>query len=243
MKDIRKVALITGVDHGLGLSFLNNLLKQGWLVFGSLYGDPDQNHNAIEEKYHGQVYLFQMDISKDESVDDALDEVLKQSKHVDLLINNGATLGKTEGTIMDKLDFDDILNTINVNSLGPLRVTNKLSKALMNSHYKTVVNISSEAASIGNNERDAWYGYCMSKSALNMAGAIVHKKMSQAGGRVLQIHPGYLQSYMLGHLNTDGRFTVDEAADKILKVVEDVRLQPLSDQALYLDNEGHLLPW
>ena len=74
---------------------------------------------------------------------------------------------------------------------------------------KTVVNISSEAGSIADYKRTGWFGYCMSKAANNMQGALIHNTLRREGGRVFQIHPGHVATYMRGHLDTTARITPD----------------------------------
>ena len=62
----------------------------------------------------------------------------------------------------------ELLQVINVNAVGTLRVTNALSKLVMMSDLKMIVNISSEAGSIQDCFRQGWFGYGMSKAANNM---------------------------------------------------------------------------
>ena len=56
-----------------------------------------------------------------------------------------------------------------INALGPLRVVEAFLPLMVNSGLRRLCFVSSEAGSIGDATRQSWYGYCMSKAALNMA--------------------------------------------------------------------------
>jgi NAD(P)-dependent dehydrogenase (short-subunit alcohol dehydrogenase family) len=59
---------------------------------------------------------------------------------------------------------------MNVNSVGPLRVA-RAFLPLLQAGDRRICFVSSEAGSIAMCNRDAFSGYCMSKTALNMASA------------------------------------------------------------------------
>ena len=84
--------------------------------------------------------------------------------------------------------------------------------------------------------------YCMSKAANNMQGTLIHNTLRREGGRVFQIHPGHVATYMRGHLDTTARITPEVSAAGILKTVLDMR-HPTLERPLYLDYQGRELPW
>ena len=66
--------------------------------------------------------------------------------------------------------------------------------------------------------------------------------LRREGGRVFQIHPGHVATYMRGHLDTTARITPEESAEGILRVVLDTPHETC-DRPLYLDYQGKELPW
>ena len=80
----------------------------------------------------------------------------------------------------------------------------------------TLVNISSEAGSVGKCWRDVGFGYCMSKAALNMQSRILEKYLASKGIKVFAVHPGWMRTDM-GGANAD--IAPREAAQGILKLV------------------------
>ncbi len=234
-----KYAMVTGCDHGLGLYLARELLKRGYKTIACCLREPPVE---LEEAHPGSVHLLRLDIGSDESVKRTRDSVARIVPKLDLLINNAGILGEMESGPDDPLDFEMMQRVINVNALGTLRVTAAMLPLLRLGKEKTIVNISSEAGSIQDCERTGWFGYCMSKAANNMQGALIHNSFRLEGGRVYQIHPGHMATYMRGHLDTTAQITPSESAAGILKTVLDGNY-PISKRPMYLDYTGEELHW
>ncbi|KRE75712.1 SDR family NAD(P)-dependent oxidoreductase [Paenibacillus sp. Soil750] len=237
-------ALVTGADRGLGLALVKGLLARGYDVWAGQYAEECQALQELEAAYGKRVRPIHLDISDAKSVAEALRTVAAETEQLDLLINNGAILGNISTTIQDELDFEDIEQVFRVNTLGALRMTNGLIELILKSTDKIIVNISSEAGSVGASKRTAWYAYCMSKSALNMQSQLVHNQISPLGGKVLVVHPGHVQSYMKGEFDETAKLSPEQSSQHILGLLEQ-RLGPdWPDQALALtDYQGEQWPW
>lgn len=123
-----------------------------------------------------------------------------------------------------------------------IRMSNALIEPIMNGG-KLIVNISSEAGSIGNSYREAWFGYCMSKAALNMGSTIIHNQIRKNGGRVMILHPGWVKTFMSGTWNEAGTYTAQEAAANILKRIWE-HMDEIRDKPIYMEaDSGKELPW
>ncbi|TBL70281.1 SDR family NAD(P)-dependent oxidoreductase [Paenibacillus thalictri] len=237
-------ALVTGADRGLGLALAKGLLAQGYHVWAGQYAEECQALQELKAAYGKRLRPIRLDISDAKSVAEALHIVTAETEQLDLLINNGAILGNITSTIQDKLDFADIEQVFRVNTLGALRMTNGLIDLILKSTDKIIVNISSEAGSIGACKRTAWYAYCMSKAALNMQSQLIHNQISPQGGKVLVVYPGHVQTFMKGKLDTSAKLSPEQSAQHILGLLEQ-RLSPdWPDQALALiDYQGEHWPW
>ena len=233
----KKVALVTGCDHGVGLSLVEELLNRGYSVIACRFDETERHLDELKKDNDSNLHILPLNIGSDASVAAMKEEAAAVTDKIDLLINCAGILGDITATVEDELDFEEMLRVINVNSLGTLRVTNALISLVENSDDKTIVNISSEAGSIGDCWRDAWFGYCMSKAANNMQGAIVHNLLKKKGGRVIQMHPGHVATWMRGHLDTTAKITPEESARGILATVLDGEL-PESEHPLYIDYTG-----
>ncbi|MBQ7183430.1 MAG: SDR family NAD(P)-dependent oxidoreductase [Clostridia bacterium] len=234
-----RYALVTGCDHGIGRCLAGQLVERGYTVAaGVLTGREKRGGSPLDSRE--ALFELPLDIASDESVRAAA--AAFPFPRLDLLINNAGILGNMEDGPEDELDFDLMLKVLNVNALGTLRVTAAFLPLLMRGAEKTVVNISSEAGSIADCRRTGWFGYCMSKAANNMQGALIHNTLRKAGGRVIQIHPGHAATWMRGHLDTTAAISPETAAAGILRTVLDEE-RSIRDHPEYLDWQGQTLPW
>lgn len=237
-------ACVTGADRGVGLELTRGLLQQGVEVCAGQYLKDDKQLQELKQHYGERLHIISLDVSDSDSVCAAVQEIARLTDQLDLLINNAAILGDIDSTIEDQLDVDRMMDVLQTNTLGALRVSNGLIDMIMNSHCKLIVNISSEAGSIEDCGRTSWYGYCMSKAALNMQSHLIHNQMARSGGKVLVIHPGWVQTYMQGKLDTRAELTPRQAASRILRVIsmESDPDQRSTDFA-FIDSSGNSLPW
>ncbi|HZG57790.1 SDR family NAD(P)-dependent oxidoreductase [Paenibacillus sp.] len=236
------IACVTGTDRGVGLALTRLLLEQGGTVFAGGIVRGNESIAELKALYPERLHNFYVDIGDDRSVKEAAAFVQSRTDRLDLLLNNAAILGETERTIYENLDFDDMLRNYNITALGAIRMTNALIEPIM-SGGKLIVNISSEAGSIMQSYREAWFGYCMAKAALNMGSTIIHTRIKGEGGRVMLFHPGWVQSMITGVFSSEAMYTPEQAAAHILRRIEE-RGQEIHEQPLYLEADtGRLLPW
>lgn len=237
-----KYALVTGTDHGLGLELARELLRREFFVVACRMNPEEKQVDRLMDNYPDRMSIVRLDISDDRSVVAMKEQVATLVPQLDLLVNSAGILGDMDKVLGDELDYAEMLQVINVNAVGTLRVTNALLRLIMMSEMKMIVNISSEAGSIQDCFRQGWFGYGMSKAANNMQSALVHNNIRESGGKVVIIHPGHVATYMRGHLDTTAKITASESAKGILQVVLDSIL-PVEERPLYMDYQGQKLPW
>ncbi|EFM08374.1 short-chain dehydrogenase/reductase SDR [Paenibacillus curdlanolyticus YK9] len=244
MEPIRE-AFVTGADRGVGFALVKGLLAKGYKVWAGQFAESNVDLQELQGE-HGEWHrLLRLDISNAENVRQAIEAISAETDRIDLLINNGAILGDIASTVQNELDFEKMETVYRgVNTLGALRMSSGLIDFILNSTDKLIMNISSEAGSIGASNRASWYAYCMSKAALNMRSKLIHNQISPQGGKVLFVHPGHVQTWMQRKLDASGVLTPGQSAEHILRLVEQ-RLSPeWTDSALSLiDNNGDTLPW
>ncbi|MCL6459109.1 MAG: SDR family NAD(P)-dependent oxidoreductase [Gorillibacterium sp.] len=233
-------AYITGADRGLGLALTKSLLCRGYQVFAGSYLPEWPELSELMSEYPVNLVIVPLDVSDDAAVSAAAALIASHTESLDLLINNAGIFPQHTPTILEDLDFEIIKRLYNTNTLGPLRVTHSVINLLLKGQLKKLVNISSEAGSISANHRIGNFGYTMSKAALNMQSSILQLHLKEFGVKVLNIHPGYVRSYMSGKFNEDGTVEAVDSAAGILKLVDtEVDL----NGPLYLDYEGNPMGW
>lgn len=231
---------ITGCDHGLGQALCNGFLNKGFRVIAGIYRPegPEELAPSWTSKARGELFEIPLDVADSQSVIRAVDTVRNESPSLDLIVNNAGILGNIDQNIDGQLDFDEMDAVFRVNALGPLRMVHACLPLLRKGTRKGVVNISSEAGSIGDNFRDAWFGYCMSKAALNRQAALVYEGLKDEGFSVLCLHPGHVRSYMRGEVDTMASLTPEESAAALIPLI----LNP-PKRFGFFDHTGIELPW
>jgi NAD(P)-dependent dehydrogenase (short-subunit alcohol dehydrogenase family) len=220
--------VITGADRGFGLELSRRFLAEGWRVFAGQFMPQWTELAGLAADYPQSLVWLPLDVSSRDSVIRAVELVAAKEDHVDVLINNAGMYGR-DGDIRGTMDFAMATRLFDVNSLGPVRMVEAFLP-LMRVGIKRLCFVSSEAGSISVCWRDALFGYCMSKTALNMAIRIMHNQLHRQGFRFRVYHPDRLRSYMSGRKNLEATVEPADSAAVALR-------QFLADRS----NEGSLM--
>ena len=236
------VAVITGADRGLGFALTESLLREGWTVFSGQYLPEWQQLGALRERYPGFLHLIPLDVSSTVSVSAAADEVAKLTDHVDLLINNaGITSPSMTSSIREPQNYDEMHRLYDTNTLASLRMVESFIKLLERGTMRRLCFVSSEAGSIAKATRRSWFGYCMSKTALNMAVKILFNDLRPEGFTFRLYHPGWMRTYMSGTKSLDADMEPEEAVAWALPFFMNDRTN--EDHLAMIDYTGAEWPW
>ena len=216
-------ALITGTNRGIGLELSRQLRARGDEVI-ALCRKPGPELEALG------VRLFE---GVDVTDPGALQAVSRDlgATQIDVLINNA---GIFESESSHDLGFDSIRRQFEVNALGVLLVT-----SIMQGHLprgSKIILITSRMGSIGDNESGGYYGYRMSKAALNMAGVNLAHDFRDKGVAVAILHPGMVATDMVGPHG----IPVADAAEGLITRIDELRLE---DSGGFWHANGERLPW
>lgn len=244
-------AVVTGADRGLGLALAEGLLERGWHVFAGSYLPDWPQLGELQERYPDLLVILPLDVSSDSSVLAAAAAVEERTRSLDLLINNaGVITDRSEDSIRVPQDYEEMIRLYQVNSLGPIRMSEAFLPLLERGELKRLCYVSSEAGSIGKAERTAWFGYCMSKAALNRGVRLLFDRMRPEGYTFRLYHPGWLRTYMSGERNTQAELEPAESAAPALEYFLGSTLpwddKPHSideDELVMRDWQGREWPW
>ncbi len=233
-------AYVTGADRGLGFALTKILLSNGYKVYAGRYLSNWDSLDKLKAEYKDALKIVSLDVSDERSVEKAAKEIKEDTKSLDILINNAAIYIDRAGNIFEELFFNDMRKMYEVNTLGPLKVLHSIIDLLVEGDKKLLINISSEAGSIGDCWRKKEFGYSMSKSAVNMQTAILENHLKEYDIKAFALHPGYMKSYMLGEKNMDADIEPEESAESIYSLFIK---NPMEKSAIYYDYKGNELPW
>ena len=226
---------ITGAARGLGLAMTRQLLERG-CTLGVLVRAESAGLEQLRSRHGQRLSVHLGDVGDEASIRQTFADVAQRLGHLDIIINNAVIYLDGSRPGIEDADLSICARTFEINAVGPLRIAKHGLSLLRKGNGKLLVNVSSEAGSIGDCKRQTEYAYCMSKSALNMGSKLLQNHVERDGIKVLALHPGWFNSSGEG----PAPISAEEAAVKVLKTItKPHRL----DEPLYVGPDGTPLPW
>ena len=185
----------TGRPYALGFNLVKRYLEHGDTVFASVRR-PSEALEKLKKEYSDRLHILTMDIASTESVNAAAQEAEQLTDHLDLIVNNATTASADTMKELPDFDLDLIAPAVNVGAVGPVRVLKAFLPLLRKSAVGAlVVNISSEAGSIGKCYRTFYLDYGTEKAALNMLTKTLHNYFKNDPNlNILCVHPGWMRT-------------------------------------------------
>jgi NAD(P)-dependent dehydrogenase (short-subunit alcohol dehydrogenase family) len=217
-------AVVTGASRGIGLALVRQLRARGTPVVAICRSDAS-----------GLDHLgARVESGIDLATSQAYVELAARLAHdeIDLLIHNaGVFVEDTLGSV----GLDAVRSQWEINALAPLFLTQALAQRLVRG--AKVALITSRMGSIGDNTSGGYYGYRMSKAALNAAGMSMARDLASRGISVVMLHPGAVRT---GMTRGQGALEADESASGLLRRIDELRLETTGR---FLHQDGSVLPW
>jgi NAD(P)-dependent dehydrogenase (short-subunit alcohol dehydrogenase family) len=244
------IAFVTGADRGLGLALTARLLSKGWRVFAGQYLAEWPELDVLAAEYPaGCLMLVPLDVGDETSTHLAAQKVGTFTDCVDMLINSAEMCSPDARSIREPQDYDEMHRMYNVNALGPLRVVEVFLPLMERGQMKRLCFVSSGEGSINRCTRTSWYGYCMSKTALNMGVKILFNRLRSEGYTFRIYHPGWLCTHMDGSKNSETLMEPEEAAVPALvyflrdRTGDPHKTRSDEDRLVIRDWQGRERPW
>jgi NAD(P)-dependent dehydrogenase (short-subunit alcohol dehydrogenase family) len=206
---MKKTALITGANRGIGLETAKELAGRGFRVF---VGSRDERAGADAAAQIGNsAEVLAIDVSDSQSIGAAARALAGKTDRLDVLVNNAGIYPDQGVSILD-VSRDLLVKTFQTNTFGPIIVTQAFLPLLRKSPAARVINVSS-----GYGQLDGLSpgvpSYCLSKLALNGVTIMLAKALHAEKISVNSVCPGWVRTEM-GGANADR--SVEEGADTLV---------------------------
>ena len=163
-----------------------------------------------------------------------LDHALGDTR-IERLIVNAGILRRDSLATLGADGFAGVAEQLLTNALAPLQVVVALQHRL--DAGARVALLSSRMGSIADNSSGSYYGYRMSKAALNAAGRSLALDLAPREIAVVVLHPGFVRTEMTGG---QGDISPEQAAEQLTARIDALTL---ASSGRFLHANGQELPW
>ena len=189
---MKRIALITGANRGIGLETAKEMKALGYEVILT-----SRNADEGERAAHDLgVRFHQLDVVSAKSISALKAYMDAEFGRLDVLINNAAIMLDRKDSILD-LPEEKLRSMFDTNTLAPLMLIRALLPLMQKQNYGRIVNVSSQLGSISNFS-DYTPAYRLTKLALNGITRMLADALKGTNILVNSVHPGWVKTDMGG---------------------------------------------
>jgi len=192
-----KVVLVTGASRGIGRAIATELVQAGYLVAGtatSAHGAEAIN-SYLHELGFADSFGVQLDVTKLDSIKNALELVMAKVGYPNILINNAGIARDNLFLRMQQLEWDEV---INANLNGAFALTKECLRPMVKARWGRIVNVSSVVALTGN---PGQANYCAAKAGLIGFAKSLAQEVASRNITVNTVAPGFIATAMTDKLD------------------------------------------
>jgi NAD(P)-dependent dehydrogenase (short-subunit alcohol dehydrogenase family) len=188
--------LITGANRGLGFEFVKQYAAEGWQIYAACR-DPNSSLELrrLADASGQKVRVLVLHVTDPTSIKSAAAELDGQA--IDLLLNNAGIIGAQRQTI-GNIDYEAWAKVFDVNTMGPMRVSEAFVDHVARSKRKLIVTLTSGMGSIADNTSGGSVAYRSSKAAVNMVMRSLAIDLAPRGITCVVVNPGWVRTDMGG---------------------------------------------
>jgi len=214
-----KVALVTGASRGIGKVILERLAKDGAIAIGVDYSEEYANTISVSLKELGfKGEGFVMDVTKQDSIENCMEEIIKKYGSPSILINNA---GITRDNLMLRMSQEEWDQVIATNLTSVFRLSRVCIRDMVKARFGRIVNIASVVGYTGNAGQA---NYSATKAGVVAFGKTLALEVASRNITVNSIAPGFIETDMTKKLS-------DEQREKLMSIVPMKRMGQPNDIA------------
>lgn len=220
MKNIKKVAVVTGANRGIGFEICRQLAKLDDVKVILTSRNQSKGKKVCEAfKKEGMDVLYhRLDVTDTDSIDEFVDYLEGDMGRCDILVNNAGIFPDTQNSTPDlspsffNTSIETVKEAMETNVYGPFMLCQAIVPLMISKNYGRIVNMSSGMGQL----KDMGGGspaYRISKTALNAITRILSNEVGGSNIKVNSMCPGWVKTDMGGPQATR---EVEQGADTAL---------------------------
>lgn len=183
-----KVVLVTASTRGIGFAITKACAKEGALVYMAARNLEKAKEEAQKLNDEGMnVKVVYNDASKPETFVTMVEEVIKETGKIDVLVNNFGSSDPTADRDLANTDVDVFLDTVNINLRSVFIASQAAVKYMAQNGGGSIINISSVGGEVPDISQIG-YGTC--KAAINYLTKLIAVHEARNNIRCNAILPG-----------------------------------------------------
>jgi NAD(P)-dependent dehydrogenase (short-subunit alcohol dehydrogenase family) len=198
----QRAVLVTGASTGIGRTITEHLASRGWFV----YGGARRAEDIAELSRIPNVQGVRLDVTVPAELDSAVALVRRAGRGLHGVVNNAGVAAMAP---LIEMDDRDMVSLLDVNVLGPFRVTKAFAPLLIEAKGRVVL-----ISSISGTLSGALLGaYSMSKHAVEAYGDALAAELAPFGVGVSLVEPGNFRSAIGRTTSAQIQRTIDANPD------------------------------
>jgi 3-oxoacyl-[acyl-carrier protein] reductase len=191
-----KVAIITGASRGIGRAIALRFAKEGAQTVITARGirPLEDLSSEIEKAGYKKPLISQVDVTKEQQIQELVDKALDKYNVIDILVNNAGVTKDGLFVRMSEQDWDDVLNT---NLKGTFFFMRAVAKPMIRQRQGRIINMASVVALMGN---PGQANYSASKAGIVALTKSAAKELASRKILVNAIAPGFIDTDMTRNL-------------------------------------------
>ena len=188
-----KNVLITGATGGIGNALVKKFYDAGYNICAS--GTNSEKLNTLSKDYPDRLTFVQCNLYEKTQIQNLVDQAEEKLGQINILINNAGITRDNLFMRMKEAEWEEVIN-LNLNSNFIL--TKLIIKSMIKSRWGRIINISSDAAKIGNPGQS---NYVASKSAIEGLTRTLANEVASRGVTVNSVAPGFVNTEILNSVD------------------------------------------
>lgn len=237
---MRKNAIITGSNRGIGKSLVEQFAKNGYDVYACARNESDDFTNEMKRISYetgASITPIYFDLSNEDEIKSGIKQILSEKKQIDVLINNA---GIPHGGLLTMTSISKIREVYDINVFAQILIMQLVARQMIRQKSGCIINM----CSVGGIEASPGYlAYGSSKAAMIWVTKSVSKELGQYNIRVNGIAPGLIDTDM-------GNYKSEVELNKVLDRMSIHRMgkpEEIAKAALYIASNdaeymtGHIM--
>ena len=184
-----KNVLITGASGGIGQSLVKTFHSKGYNICAT--GTNQEKLDSLQRIYKERFKSIQCNLMDNNDINKLVQESTSYYGSTNILINNA---GITKDNLFIRMNEDEWNDVIGLNLNSNYKLTKIIIKQMIKLKWGRVINISSDAAKIGN---PGQVNYVASKSAIEGMTRTIANELASRGITVNCVAPGFVKTEIL----------------------------------------------